>query len=127
MRDDFDIKHKFGYSHHIEMQEIEAELRGEGETDQTLIHFKAVAEYGRRHKNDPSFARKQASARGRGEKWVPLLESDQASLLEQFKAALEAIRDGHNGDIIPITKAVAIIAVKEIEESIAENSQYHYC
>jgi len=33
MRDDFDIKHKFGYSHHIEMQEIEAELRGEGETD----------------------------------------------------------------------------------------------
>lgn len=36
-------------------------------------------------------------------------------------------RDETWGDIIPITKAVAIIAVKEIEESFAENSQHHYC
>jgi DNA invertase Pin-like site-specific DNA recombinase len=96
MRDEVDIKHKFGYSHHVEMQEIRAKLRAEGETDQATIHFKAVAEYERRHKNDPTFAQKQASARARGEKWVPPLESDQPSLLDQYRAALEAIRDGHN-------------------------------
>lgn len=96
MRDDVDIKQKFGYSHHVEMEEIRAKLRAEGETDQAMIHFKAVAEYERRHKNDPTFAQKQAAARARGEKWVPPLQSDQPSLLDQFRAALEAIRDGHN-------------------------------
>lgn len=96
MRDDVDIRQKFGYSHHMEMQEIRDKLRAEGETDQAMIHFKAVAEYERRHKNDPTFAQKQAAARARGEKWVTPLESDQPTLLDQFRAALEAIRDGHN-------------------------------
>lgn len=96
MRDDVDIRLKFGYSHHVEMEEIKAALRADGETDQAMIHFKAVAEYERRHKNDPTFAQNQAVARARGEKLVPPLQSDQPSLLDQFKAALEAIRDGHN-------------------------------
>jgi len=96
MRDDVDIKLKFGYSHHVEMQEIKAKLRAEGETDQAMIHFKAVAEYERRHKNDPTFGQKQAAARARGEKWVSSLQSDQPSLLDHLRAALEAIRDGHN-------------------------------
>lgn len=96
MRDDVDIRRKFGYAHHMEMQEIKAKLRAEGETDQAMIHFKAVAEYERRHMNDPTLAQNQAAARTRGEKWVTLLERDQPTHLDQFRAALEAIRDGHN-------------------------------
>lgn len=111
MPDEVDIKLKFGYSHHVEMQEIRAKLRAEGVTDQAALHFKAVAEYERRHKNDPTFAQKQAAARARGEKWVPPLQSAQPSLLDQFKAALEAIRDGHNDP-------------RELARTVLENNTY---
>lgn len=84
---------KFGYSHMMEMREIEATMRRRGLSGAAL-HFACVTQYEENHKNDPTFRQRQDAARARGERWVSTPSvSSPADLLRQ---ALEEIRDGHN-------------------------------
>lgn len=54
------FRHSFGYQHAVEMREIRMELRAKGITDPTKLQFAAVDAYIKRHRNDPSFAERQA-------------------------------------------------------------------
>lgn len=94
MCDDRPVRLKFGYDHMIETREIEAGLRMQGITG-TALHFAVISEMEVRHKDDLPYRERQRLARLNGETWAgggPALPTD-ADIL---RAALEAIRDGHN-------------------------------
>lgn len=77
---------KFGYSHMMEMREIESELLASGLRGADL-YFASVGRYEERHKDDPTY-------RERHHKWLATSATpDPPDLIRQ---ALEQIRDGHN-------------------------------
>ncbi|RUW56835.1 hypothetical protein [Mesorhizobium sp. M8A.F.Ca.ET.021.01.1.1] len=88
MKDDIPVERKFGYAHTMERHLIEAELEAAGVPMPDRM-FQASAIQMERHKNDPSFRERQEAARA-------LAPTAAPSLLDRYREALEAIRDGHN-------------------------------
>ena len=93
-RDDRPIHLKFGYEHALEMAQIRKNLEAEGFSGPAL-HMEAARCYERRHKHDLPYRVRQQIAKENGEAWAggaPPVPTE-ADIL---RAALEAIRDGHN-------------------------------
>lgn len=84
------IERKFGYDHMVEMNAIRNEMRAEGITDFSTLHFGAVERYIARHMNDPTY--RETSRRIAGS--ATAVMSDNR--LQRFEAALREIAAGHN-------------------------------
>jgi hypothetical protein len=108
--DSIPFHRKFGYQQMLEMRQLEDALRSQGLSG-IALHFAVVHQYEEAHKSDPSFRQRQEIARANGEKWIAggaSLPSD----VEILRAALEAIRDGHN-DPRALAREVLERVVKE--------------
>jgi hypothetical protein len=97
--DTMPIQHKLGYDQMQEMSEIRLALANQGVTG-TILHFRAVSEYERRHCGEPSYRERQQA-------WLAR-QKPSAPVLDYLILALREIRDGHND---PRTLAREVLAL----------------
>lgn len=116
MKEDRPIHLKFGYEHMLEMRQIRRNLRAEG-FDGVSLYFAARRAYDRRHENDLSWRQRQEIAREAGAKWVlPAERDDLPSDYDVLRAALEAIRDGHNDPRALAARVLSEVQIPGLDE-----------
>jgi hypothetical protein len=95
MKDNIPDHRKFGYAFNREIEEIEREIAAELGVDpekfDPRVFFGARRRYEDRHRNDPSLRRRLGKSLGAIPAKRALSGRD-----DLYRAALEAIRDGHN-------------------------------
>lgn len=79
---------KFGYSHMIEMREIEKTMRARTDLTGADLYFACVDQYEKRHAGDPTYKERQ-------QQWLSK-HTTMPTNFSLMKEALEQIRDGHN-------------------------------